>query len=144
MRALLDINVVIALLDAAHTLHRSATNWLAQEIQHGWASCPITENGVVRIMSQPTYPNTQPLQQVALRVREAQQNSDHRFWPDDISLTASDLLNWPQLLGHRQITDAYLLAIAARNNGRLVTFDQRIRYDAVKGAEQRHLHVIRT
>jgi uncharacterized protein len=133
MRALLDINVIIALLDSAHTLHPSATNWLAREIQHGWASRPITENGVVRIMSQPAHPNTQPAQQVALRIREAQQNSAHRFWPDDISLTASDLLNWPHLLGHRQISDAYLLAIAARNNGRLVTFDQRARHDAVKG-----------
>ena len=51
--ALLDINVVIALLDQGHVLHRAATRWLEREIQHGWATCPITENGVVRIMAQP-------------------------------------------------------------------------------------------
>jgi predicted nucleic acid-binding protein len=59
-RALLDINVVIALLDQGHVLHRAATLWLERELEHGWATCPITENGVVRIMAQPACPNPQP------------------------------------------------------------------------------------
>ena len=67
-RALLDINVVIALLDQGHVLHQAATQWLAREQGHGWATCPITENGVVRIMAQPAYPNHQPAARVADRL----------------------------------------------------------------------------
>jgi predicted nucleic acid-binding protein len=63
--ALLDINEVIALLDQGHLLHVAATNLLAQELHHGWSTCPITENGVVRIMAQPAYPNPQPAALVA-------------------------------------------------------------------------------
>jgi predicted nucleic acid-binding protein len=70
-RALLDINVLVALLDRGHVLHQAATGWLAREQEHGWATCPITENGVVRIMAQPAYPNSQPAAQVASRLAEA-------------------------------------------------------------------------
>jgi predicted nucleic acid-binding protein len=70
-RALLDINVLVALLDQGHVLHQAATGWLAREQEHGWATCPITENGVVRIMAQPAYPNSQPAAQVASRLAEA-------------------------------------------------------------------------
>jgi uncharacterized protein len=80
--ALLDINVVIALLDQAHVLHRAAMRWLEREIQHGWATCPITENGVVRIMAQPAYPNAQPTAQVAERLADACRDPSHRFWPE--------------------------------------------------------------
>ena len=142
MRALLDINVIIALLDANHSLHHSARSWLAAHLMHGWASCPITENGVIRILSQPAYPNPQPHTLVVQRLQEAQQNADHAFWPDDISPTRHDAIQWKHVLGHRQLTDAYLLALAVRHNGRLVTFDQRISLSTVKGAEDRHLTVI--
>lgn len=64
-RALLDINVLIALLDQGHLLHRPATSWLEGQLEQGWATCPITENGVVRIMAQPAYPNAQPAGLVA-------------------------------------------------------------------------------
>jgi len=60
MRALLDVNILIALLDADHIMHRHALSWLERELRHGWASCPITENGVIRIMSHPAYPNPHP------------------------------------------------------------------------------------
>ncbi len=142
MRALLDINVIIALLDTAHTMHHTATEWLEGEVHNGWASCPITENGVVRIMSQPAYPNSRPPTQIAQRLHEAKQNSDHSFWHDDISLTTPETIDWRHMLGHRQITDAYLLSIAARNEGRFVTLDQRISHAVVKNAAERHLHII--
>ena len=69
MRALLDVNVRIALLDAGHLHHRLATDWLAAHLDKGWASCPLTQNGCIRIFSQPAYPNTVPAAQVAERLR---------------------------------------------------------------------------
>ena len=142
MRALLDVNVLIALLDSAHIMHRAAVSWLQDEINHGWASCPIVENGVIRIMSQPGYPNTQPAAQVARRLAEASATEDHRFWPHDFSLLSDGLVDWTRLLGHRQVTDVYLLATAVRNGGRFVTFDRRIDTALVRGASDQHLCII--
>ena len=93
-------------------------------------------------MSQPAYPNTQPAAQVALRLAEACATEDHRFWSHDFSLLSEDLVDWSRLLGHRQITDAYLLAAAMRHGGRFVTFDQRIEPKLVRGASSEHLSVI--
>ena len=71
MRALLDVNVLIALLDAAHVHHRLATAWLARELKFGWASCPITQLGCIRIMSQPAYPGALRTGDIATRLGEA-------------------------------------------------------------------------
>lgn len=144
MRALLDVNVLIALLDSAHIMHDQAVNWLKEEIGHGWASCPIAENGVIRIMSQPGYPNSQPASQVALRLAEACASDDHRFWSHDFSLVSDDLADWTRLLGRRQVTDAYLLATAVRNGGRFATFDQRIDAGLARGASSDQLCIIGT
>ncbi len=142
MRALLDVNVLIALLDGGHAMHSSATDWLARECSKGWASCPLTQNGVVRIMSQPNYPTPRPAALVAERLALACSASEHVFWAADVSLLAVGLIDWQRLLGHRQVTDAYLLALAVRQQGRLVTFDQRIRADRVLGAKPEHLQII--
>ena len=72
MRALLDVNLLIALLDAGHIHHRLATGWLASEIASGWASCPITQNGCLRILSQPAYPGARPVAAVAQRLADGQ------------------------------------------------------------------------
>jgi len=142
MRALLDVNVLIALLDGGHAMHRSATDWLARECGKGWASCPLTQNGVVRIMSQPGYPTPRPAAQVAERLALACGAPEHAFWAADVSLLAVGLIDWLHLLGHRQVTDAYLLALAVRQKGRLVTFDQRISVEVVQGARPEHLEII--
>ncbi|QVL54074.1 MAG: VapC toxin family PIN domain ribonuclease [Cyanobium sp. M30B3] len=141
-RALLDINVLIALLDQGHLLHRSATRWLERQLEHGWATCPITENGVVRIMAQPTYPNVQPAALVAARLAEACSHSSHVFWPEPISLLQEGLICWERLLGPRQITDAYLLALAVSQDGCFASFDQRISLDIVPSASSEHLCLI--
>ena len=141
-RALLDINVVIALLDQGHVLHPCASRWLESELDHGWATCPITENGVVRIMAQPAHPNRQPAARVAERLAEACQHPSHAFWPEPISLLQEGLIAWQRLLGPRQITDAYLLALAATHGGRFVTFDQRIELDKVPGAVADNLCIL--
>jgi uncharacterized protein len=142
MRALLDVNVLIALLDAAHVHHALAHAWLQRELRHGWASCPITQNGCIRIMSQPGYPGALRSAEVAERLAEAAAERDHAFWPDDVNLLDTQVLDWSRVLGHRQITDAYLLALAVRHRGRLVTFDRRISEQAVPGATAEQLKVL--
>ncbi|HLF95740.1 MAG TPA: TA system VapC family ribonuclease toxin [Methylococcaceae bacterium] len=142
MRALLDVNVLIALLDAGHIHHALAVNWLARELEHGWASCPLTQNGCIRIMAQPSYPGFFPAAQVAARLAEAAANPDHAFWPANLSFLERGVLDWSRLLGHRQLTDAYLLALAVRNGGRFVTFDKRVDPEIVNGATAENLVVI--
>lgn len=142
MRSLFDVNVLIALLDAAHVHHARATQWLGENIRHGWASCPLTQNGCIRILAQPNYPNSVPAVQAAARLREAVRTVHHQFWADDQSLLDDDLFNWTHLLGPRQLTDAYLLALAVRNKGRFVTLDRRVPLAAVPGATAKHLAVI--
>ncbi len=79
MRALLDVNVLIALLDAAHVHHGLARRWFASHVEQGWASCPLTQNGCVRILSQPRYPNAVPVAEAALRLGEALAHPSHTF-----------------------------------------------------------------
>ena len=142
MRALLDVNVLIALLDAAHVGHHTATRWLAENIDHGWASCPITQNGCIRVMSQPAYPGALAAAAVAERLGDAARDPSHGFWVDDVSLLQPATIDWQRVLGHRQVTDSYLLALAVRHHGRFVTFDGRIDIAAVAGAKARHLAVL--
>lgn len=139
MRALLDINVLIALLDGSHIHHGLVTGWLSNNLDAGWASCPITQNGCIRILSQPAYPNAIPVAQVAERLAEATRHSSHLFWADAISLLQPDSLAWDRVLSSRQVTDVYLLALAVRQNGCFVTLDRGIPLAAVVAAEPRHL-----
>ena len=121
MRALLDVNVLIALLDAAHIGHQRAHHWLAAHGSAGWASCPMTQNGCIRIMAQASYPGALPAADVAGRLAEATQHSSHRFWPDAIDYLQVNLRG---VIGHRQVTDAYLASLARHHGGKLATFDQ--------------------
>jgi uncharacterized protein len=142
MRALLDVNVLIALLDAGHLHHRSATDWLAAHARAGWASCPLTQNGCLRIMSLPSYPNSQPAVRVAQQLGAAAADRSHAYWPDSLSLLQAGRLRWDRVLSSRQITDAYLLALAVEQGGRLVTFDRGISVEAVPGALKKHLLIL--
>jgi uncharacterized protein len=141
-RALLDVNVLIALLDADHLHHACAAAWLAANIRAGWASCAITQNGCVRIMSQPGYPNALPAAGVAQRLREATQAEHHVFVPGDISLLDMQHFDADQLLGHRQVTDAWLLGLAVQHGLRFVTFDGAMPLRVVRGATAEHLVVL--
>jgi uncharacterized protein len=137
--ALLDVNILIALLDGGHLHHATAMAWLAANHAHGWASCPLTQNGCLRILSLPSYPNTQRVAQVALRLAQATTGPTHQFWADDLSLLTPGALAWDRVLSSRQITDLYLLALAVQHGGRLVTLDRGIALAAVPGAESHHL-----
>ncbi len=142
MRALLDVNVLIALLDADHAHHAIASDWLLAHLKQGWASCPITQNGCVRILSQPGYPSPLPTVQVLQRLSAAAATPHHVFWPDSVSLLDAQCFDATRLLGPKQLTDAYLLALAVKNKGRFVTFDRALSPAAVRGAKAEHLCVL--
>lgn len=139
MRSLLDVNVLIALLDAGHALHVRATAWLDEHASDGWASCPITQNGCVRIMSHAGYPGALPAQAVIERLAEATRTRHHEFWSDDVTLLDARAIDASKIHGPRQITDIYLLALAVAHGGRFVTFDGGVALAGVTGAEPRHL-----
>lgn len=140
MRALLDVNVLIALLDASHASHGAAMTWLASSVGNsGWASCPITQNGCLRIMSSSAYPSRRPIAEIAERLRDAIATPQHEFWPDDTSLLANPRIDFSRIHGPRQLTDVYLLALAVQHGGQLVTFDRSVPVSAVGGADSTHL-----
>ena len=114
-------------------------SWYSAHASEGWASTPITENGCVRIMSHPAYPNALPVQQIMGRLRFATADSVHEFWPDSVSLLDQRLVDATRIHGPRQLTDVYLLALAVHHSARLITFDTAIALDAVKGASAANL-----
>jgi toxin-antitoxin system PIN domain toxin len=109
--------------------HYVAQNWFTQARQDGWATCPLTENGFIRIVSSPAYfqlhfSTTQAIH--ALQTLIANNASSHHFWPDAVSLRDPALFAAARIVRHKQVTDAYLLGLCQTNNGALVTFDRRI------------------
>lgn len=144
MRALLDVNVIIALFDPDHVFHERAHAWWAANMELGWASCPLTENGVVRIMSNPNYSGKTRFTPGDLisRLGDFAELSNHEFWPDEISLRNEKIFAVDRIHGSRQLTDIYLLALSVKHRGRLVTFDQGIPLSAVKGARAVNLSIV--
>lgn len=134
IRYLLDVNVLIALVDPAHVQHEAAHAWFAATGRSAWASCPITEAGLIRVLGHPRYPNSPgPPAAVMPLLVDLRRQSGHAFWPDDISLTDTSLFDAAALLTASQVTDSYLLGLAVRHGGRLATFDRRITPTAVLG-----------
>ena len=142
MLSLLDVNVLIALLDENHVHHPDATDWFADHVDQGWASCPITQNGCLRIVSHPRYPNGLDVADAISRLKAAVATPYHRFIPDDISLLDDNVVDRRHLLGHRQLTDAYLLALAVAHEARLVTFDKSVPVATVREAGNTSLLII--
>ncbi len=142
MRALLDVNVLIALLDAGHVHHVATSAWLIASVEKGWASCPLTQNGCLRILSTEGYPRRQPVAAVATRLLDATQTPYHEFWPDEISVLDAQRFEQGRWLNSRQITDAYLLALAVQRNGTFVTLDRNVDLRLVHGAQPHHLTVV--
>jgi uncharacterized protein len=140
-RALLDVNVLIALLDPNHIQHELTQDWFSDRMDDGWASCPITENGFVRIVAQPNYPNPVAIADAVSTLATLMRETDHAFWADSVSLVDGNRFDPERLLSPRQITDSYLLALAAANSGTLATLDRRLITDATPAAKD-HLLVI--
>lgn len=142
MRALLDINVLLALFDSDHVDHARTREWLEAEIRHGWASCAITQNGFTRVISQPRYPSPIPVTQAIMRLANATRGKHHEFWSCQLSLLDQRVIDPTRIHGPRQVTDVYLLALALRNGGRFVTFDRAIPLEAIAGANAANLVVL--
>ena len=132
MAFLLDVNVLMALMDPSHVHHGTAHSWFETDGRDAWATCPLTQNAVLRIFGHSRYPNSPgPPSQVVPMLRRLCDLPGHRFWTDDISLLDPHHLDAARLLHAAQLTDSYLLALARAHGGRLATFDRRLVTTAV-------------
>ncbi len=124
---LLDTNLLIALLWPSHERHDAALKWFTRRRSKGWATCPFTEAGFVRIVSNPAFSRDAVQPHEAMHVLSANTIAkDHAFWADDVSLADGVAFAGVRLMGHQQVTDAYLLGLALRRGGVLATLDQRL------------------
>jgi uncharacterized protein len=141
--ALLDVNLLVALFEQDHPHHEVAHDWFADHHANGWATCPLTENGFVRVLANPRYgavinrPGDLVNHLAAIR-----RNKHHVFWPDSVSLTDEKLFQPSLIRGYRQLTDIYLLGLARKMGGYLATFDRNISLGSVNGATRNNLSVI--
>lgn len=143
MRALLDVNLLIALIDRRHAAYEFAHRWLAANRSDGWSTCPMVENGCLRILTNPKYSNPSTPEEVLRWLDEAKADGHYQFWPDDLTVTGPNF-HRSALAGHQQVTDIYLLALAVQRRGRLVTFDTGISLETVTGASSENLVVLPT
>ena len=140
--ALLDVNVLVALFDPSHVHHAAAHDWFADRGEEGWATCPLTENGLLRVLTHPRAGVEDDYQTLRAGLQKFCAARGHTFWPDAVSLHDDTLFDRSVVLTHRQLTDIYLLGLAVRMGGTLATFDARIASRAVRGARREHLTVI--
>ncbi|MBI4906692.1 MAG: PIN domain-containing protein [Acidobacteria bacterium] len=140
MSALLDVNVLVALFHARHVHHDAAHRWFRANAWSGWATCPTTINGAVRILSNAAagLVDARP-NEVARRLELFCRHQSHEFWPEGLCLLDSNLFRLEFLQGRRQITDAYLLALAVKQKGQIVTFDAAVPWRAVRNASEGHI-----
>jgi len=142
LRAQLDINVLLALLDRDHIQHEQGRRWFQQEVHHGWASCAVTQNGFIRILSQPGYPSPVSTAQATRLLATATSSGHHEYWDSEVSILDETIFDHSRIHGPRQLTDVYLLGLAAERRGRLVTFDRTIALAAVRTASPDNLVVL--
>jgi hypothetical protein len=145
MTYLLDTSALIAFLDPNHWFRQQAFHWYLAAGRPKWATCPITENGYVRIVSQEAYrggalPCHQLIQTLALAKQAA--GSSYEFFPDELSLADSTLFLPGMILGPKLVTDAYLLGLAKKRGAKVATFDRRMPWQAIVGGSEELLEVI--
>lgn len=135
--ALLDVNILVALFDPDHVHHDLAHDWFSDHRKSGWATCPITETGFIRVVSNPKY-QPDPMRPAAVsdQLRKFCASGHHHFWTDTVSLQDDTLFALGAIGGHKQLTDVYLLGLAKNMGGALATFDRTIPLAAVKGAKR--------
>lgn len=137
MTFLLDVNVLIAVIDPLHIDHDRTTAWFQAQGRQSWATCPFTQSGVLRIVGYPKYLNTPGSPAIVAEVlRRLCALDGHQFWADDLSLIDTPNVNTTKLLKSDQITDTYLLALAAVKGGRLATLDRKLSTVAVEGGQK--------
>src|SRR5262245_35643746 len=141
--ALLDVSVLLALFHDRHIHHQIAHDWFEENRDSEWASCPMTENGLIRILGHAgRIEDFVPIPKLVSLLENFCGHTRHRFWSEDISIRDDTLFDVAAVRGHGQLADAYLLGLAVKNRGRFVTFDQHVALAAVKGARREHLVVI--
>jgi len=132
---LLDVNLLLALTDPMHVHHQPAHRWFAEKGRQAWASCPLTENGFIRIASHPNYPNRPGDVTAVFDIfRRLCEVPGHHFWTEDISIL--QIIEPDAIITHAQITDVYLLGLAVHRKGKLATLDKRIPADAVRAGRK--------
>lgn len=140
---LLDVNLLIALFDPQHVLHNKAHSWFSSVQNEKWASCSIIQNAFIRIISSPSYPSIDFLpNQLINYLNEFINKSKYVFLSENISLLDSKIFDHDFIQGHKQITDIYLLGLAAYNKIKLATLDTKIPLKAVRLATKENLFVI--
>jgi uncharacterized protein len=141
MAFLLDVNVLVSLIDPAHIHHHAAHEWFSKVGKKEWASCPLTENGVLRILGHSKYQNSPGSPAAVAEILSVLLSlPGHVFWADDVSLFDGTRVDTARLLNSRQVTDSYLLALAKAHGGQLATFDRHIVVSAVhRGVQALHL-----
>ena len=142
--ALLDVNALIALVDSDHVSHAVMSRWFREHHHSGWATCPLTENGFIRVLSQETYPSGRrsPAEIIgALTVLKEAFQQSYQFWPDEISLTDLSAFDPAMIAGSRQITDVYLLGLAAHHKSSLVSFDRSLSWHSIRGGSQKMVRI---
>jgi toxin-antitoxin system PIN domain toxin len=136
MATLLDVNALIALVDSDHVGHEAMHRWFRASAKKGWATCPITENGMVRVLSQPGYPSGRRSPADVIEILASLKRAfleTHEFWPDEVSLTDEAVFRPEFISGSKLVTDVYLLGLAARHNARLLSLDRSLPWQAIRG-----------
>jgi uncharacterized protein len=143
MVALLDVNVLIALFDPSHVHHEAAHAWFGVNCKHRWATCALTENAFLRVLSNPAYPGSRTtVEDAAARLPISAPTGSTSSGRNSVSVREDGRFRWKHVQGHRQLTDVYLLALALANEGRLATFDSTISLRAVEDAQAGNLELI--
>jgi uncharacterized protein len=140
--ALLDVNVLIALFDFGHIHYNEAHNWFQSLGRNKWATCPLSINGCLRFFSQTGFQNARTPAAVGAMMRLGFDHPGHEFWPDSVSILDDSLLDLEKIQSGKQLTDVYLLGLAVRRGGHLVTFDRSIPWKAVIGAKSSDLKIL--
>ena len=139
---LLDINLLISLAWPQHVHHASAHHWFRKTGRHAWATCPLTQLAFIRISSNPKLiPEAVSPRDALALLSEMVALPGHRFWPDEIAPSEMNVFSSLSLVGHRQVTDAYLLALAMHHKATLATFDKGIA-ELLTEHKQRARHVL--
>jgi|SRR6185437_2174558 len=122
---LLDVNVLVALFWEGHNDHTATLQWFKENEKRGWATCPITQAAFVRLVSSPSFSTeaVSPVEAITL-LGEALDRSTHEFWPDDLNFAEAAAYLKPDISGHKQVTDVYLLGLAIHHHAKLATYDK--------------------
>jgi toxin-antitoxin system PIN domain toxin len=140
---LLDVNLLVALFDPDHVHHELAHDWFEDNHARGWATCPITENGFVRVVANPKYAGGSERPEVLIdMLRRFRASRHHHFWDDVVSITDPALFHGSFLTSAKQVTDVYLLGLAMKRSGRLATLDRSISWRGIVGGGPELLEIV--